>query len=491
MSSKELTQRSARPLAALVIIVLCLYPVTTRAAPREATIFPDSAQVLEVSKVTLLPEEKDLMKALFILPGKADPHSLVTRLSSESRLKIEDLRYRQTVRRDDLKIGDLQRQTENLREERNSLQATLHSLESQLQFWQLQTKAKVKTIQEAAATAAVIGKNIKKISQEKLSREAELGKLDKKIKEFQDEVKHATDAKETAWEVTLLLSGPRTGETMLTYSYLMSECGWTPRYRLEAQPGARRILFGAEARIWQNSGQDWNGVDISLSTHTAPTQTANAEPPTWIIKPLADNKNGVVPQVWKTGKKNLPSGSRQLVKLGESLRPSDFVHLLKPATAPQAIIRASLNPPDAGNNIIPGKALLTLEGSVSGVDDYSLTGREKVLYFGPDPLVSATRRLALENAADATAPEGRKITRWTRRVDVLNSRTSPVRVRIEEPCPRAGDDRIMLTLKNEPEMTMGNSSTLVWTFDLEAGQKKSLVTTVTIDAPENMEISPF
>ncbi len=483
-------QCSAGPLTALIIVVLCLHPGTARTAPREATIFADSAQVLEVSKVPLLPEEGDLLKAFFLLPGKADPHSLVTRLPSESRLKIEDLRYRQTVRRDDLKIGDLQRQTDNLREERNSLQATLHSLESQLQFWQLQTKAKVKTIQEAAAAAAVIGKNIKKVSQEKLSREAELGRLDKKIKEFQDEVKRTADAKETAGEVTLLLSGPRMGETILTYSYLLSECGWTPRYRLEAQPGAKRILFGTEARIWQNSGQDWNGVDITLSTHPAPKHAANAEPPKWIIKPLADNKNDLVPQVWKTGKKNLPSGSRQLVKLGERFQSSDFVHLIKPASTPQAIVRASLNTPGT-ESILPGKSVLTLEGSVSGVDDYSFTGREKVLHFGPDPFVRATRVLAHENAADATAREGRKIIRWTRRIDVLNSRASPVRVQIEEPRPRPGDDRISVTLKNEPETTTENSSTLVWIFDLEAGQKKSLAATVTIDAPENMEITPF
>ena len=470
--------------------VLCISPLPVRAAPREATLFPDAAQVLETSPVPLLPEGADLVKAVFLLPGQADPRSLVVRLAPEFRLKIEDLQYRQTVRQDDLKLRDLRRQTETLREERNALQAARHALENQLQFWQLQTKAKVKTLAEAANTAAAIGKNIKKTYQEKLARETELEKLDRKLKELQDEAKRAAETKETAWEFTLLFSGPRTGQAMLTYTYLLSGCGWTPRYRLEAQPGAKRILVGTEARMWQNSGQDWNDVDISLATVTIPAHGANTEPPAWIIKPRRDAKSGAAPQVWKAGKRNLASGSPQLVRLRESFWSADFVYLVKPAAATQAMLRASLNPP-ASEEIIPGKAVLTIEGSVFGANDYTLTGRENVIHFGPDPLVRATRRLVREQVDDTAPAKGRKISRWTRHVEILNARTSPARLEVEEPCPRPGDDRIRLTWESEPETTTENSSTLVWNIDLDAGEKKSLRTTVTIDAPGNMELAPF
>ncbi len=490
------TRWPVRPLTVLAGACLCLCPAEMRAAPREATIFPDSAQVIEVSKVPLLRGEGDILQAIFILPGKADPRSLVVRLSPESRMKIDDLRHRQTTRRDDQKTRELQRQTAALREERNSLQAALQALESQLQFWQLQTKAKVKTIQDASAAAAVIGRNIKKTSQEKLAREAELGRLDAKLKELQDEAKQAADAKEKVWEFTVLVSGQRAAEATLTYSYRLTDCGWTPCYRLEAQPDAKRILYTREARIWQNSGQDWNGVEIALSTVSAPASGAAAEPPPWIVKPIDDGKGGAArparPQVWKTGKRNLPSGSAQLVKLGENFRPASFVHLLKPSASAsaQAVVRASLSPSDSAE-IVPGKALLAVEGSVYGTDEYVLTGRETVIHFGPDALVSATRRLEQEDADNAAVPKGRTIARWARRVDVINSRSTPVRLQVEEPCPRPGNDRIKLTLKNEPETTTENSSSLIWILDLEAGQKKTLTTTVTIDAPEGMEIAPY
>ena len=243
-----------------VAIAICLYPSITGAVPREVTLFPSSARILETTKVHLQREDKDLQKAVFFLPGQADPNSLVTRLTKEAGLRIEDQTWRQVARQDDEKIKELRKRIQVLKAERNTLQATILSLETQIQFWQSQTKAKMKTIPDAGSMASAIGKNIQKAYHGKLSSEPELERLNKQIKDTEDELNRMVGKKETIWEVTVVFSGSKDNEALLTYTYTMSGCGWLPLYRLDARPQEKRILFSWEAEMWQSSGQDWNEI---------------------------------------------------------------------------------------------------------------------------------------------------------------------------------------------------------------------------------------
>ena len=268
-----------------ITLVIFFFPVCAWSAPREVTFFLDSAYVQEVTKVKLQTENKDLRKAIITLPGQADPDSLVAGLVHNSKMKIEDMTWRQVVRQDDAKIANIRKQLDTQKDEKKILQSSIRALDTQVQFWQLQTKAKVKTVADASNLSAAIGKNIKKSYQDKLSQESELEKLDKKIKETQDELDRAAGKKEAAWEITLLLSGTKNGETTLSYTYSLSECGWQPLYRLEAKPQDKKIDFTWEAEIWQSSGQDWNNVSINLATLKPPKVTSPSDLPQWIVKP--------------------------------------------------------------------------------------------------------------------------------------------------------------------------------------------------------------
>jgi predicted RNase H-like nuclease (RuvC/YqgF family) len=206
--------------ASVVVVMglLLLYSGTALSAPREVTLFPDSAQVMETTKVKLQTEGKYLKKAVFVLPAQADPDSLVTQVPEGLKLKIEDQTWRQIVRQDDGEILKLRKQVEKVRNDRRSLQAAIQSLNTQIQFWQLQTKAKMKTLNDTHNMSAAIGRNMKKTYEDKLNRELELEKMDKIIKELQEELDRTVGKKETAWEVAVLLSGTQATEATLTYT---------------------------------------------------------------------------------------------------------------------------------------------------------------------------------------------------------------------------------------------------------------------------------
>jgi uncharacterized protein (TIGR02231 family) len=508
---------------ALIIAGLFVYSsLTAWAAPKEVTLFPDSAQVVEVMKVKLQAETKDLRKAVFVLPAQADPDTLVTRLSDGSKMKIEDQTWRQIVRQDDVRIPELRKQIEKVKHDRRSLQATIQSFNTQIQFWQLQTKAKMKTLSDVHNMSAAIGKNIKKTYLDKLNQELELEKLDKQIKELQDELDRMAGKKETAWEVAVLVSGPQATETVLIYTYSLSGCGWIPLYRLEAKPTDKRISFTWEAEIWQSSGQDWSQVVTNLATLKPTLSTAPSDLPPWVIKPRSEARyrsekkaamakaagdyaealgaghevpvTGAPQQVrqstyavWQMGKKTIPAGSRQRIKLQEEKWPAEFSYLIRPSLSPRAFLRASIRFPEA-KELPSGTATLMVDDAILGKQNFSFAGQEVTLFFGVDPRVAAERKLLSKKSGEKGILTDKQTYAWDWNIDIQNTRDDSARVVIEEPNPQTGDERIKLTFKQDPEPSEKTTSSLIWNLDLVAGQKKSIFSSIRLEAPGDMKL---
>lgn len=492
------------------------------AVPREVTLFPASAQVLESAKLKVA-SEGNLKKALFTLPAQADPDSLVTRLNQAGKFQIMDQTWRQILRQDDERIWEVRKKIETTKNERNAMQASIRALEAQIQFWQLQTKAKVKTITDAGNLAAAISKNIRKAYQDKLSQEPELEKLEKKINELQEELNRRVGKKDNIWEVTLLLSGaPPSGDVSITYTYALSGCGWSPLYRLEARPREKQVLFTWEAEIWQSSGQDWSQVAMNLATLQPTSSIAPKDLPPWIIQPrqpiVRKNARGkaakaealmasaeitdqveeapaAVPRevrqstyaVWQLGKMTLPAGVRQRVKVQEEPWAAEFSYLVRPGLSSKAFVRAAIDFPEA-REIPSGQAIFMLDGAILGKRPFAFAGKERILFFGEDPLVSAKVDLLSKQSGEKTFLADRQTYHWQWRTDIENRRNDAVRVRVEESLPQSRDTRIKLTVKNAPEPAEQNASTWSWFMDVPAGQKKSILTTISLEAPKEMII---
>ena len=502
-----------------------LYPGHVGAAPQEVTLFPASAQVVETLRLKIVPEGT-LKKAVFTLPAQADPESLVTRLNPGGKFRIMDQTWRQIVRIDDDRIQDLRKKIETLKGERNNVTAALRALEAQIQFWQMQTKAKVKTTVDAGNFSTAIGKNVKKAYQDKLAQEPELEKLNKRIKELEEELNQTAGKKEDIWEVTLLLAGlPTTADVSVTYTYNLSGCGWSPLYRLEAKPQTNQILFTWEAEIWQSSGQDWSQVAMNLATLQPAAAIAPHDLPPWIIKPRpvirykggarnsakadavmasreAPEEEKEAPAMsppaplevrqstysrWELGKITLPAGARQRVKVQDETWSAEFVHLIRPSLSGKAFIRGTLQFAEA-RDIPSGQGIFMIDGAILGKRLFAFAGKEGSIFFGEDPFVSAKVDLLTKQSGEKTFLADKQTYKWEWRTDIENRRNTAVKVRIEEASPRSRDERIKLALKNVPEVSEENNAIWIWNLELPAGQKKSILTTVNLEAPKEMDV---
>ena len=500
----------------LIIILILLFPISSMATVKEVTLFPNSAKISETAKIN--PQcDKGKCLSVITLPSQADPESLVVSLPPQSRVKIEDVQVKPIQVQDEIKIADLRKQIAGREEERKEMLAKLQALEVQLQFWQAQTKAKTKTLADTSKLADAIGKNVRRDHQEKLIIETQLEKIDKNIKKLKEELNQAAGKKETAWEITLTTSGSGKTEIALSYTYSLAGCGWLPLYRIEALPADKIISFSWDAEIWQSSGEDWKQVQLNVATLQPIINVAPPELPEWIIKPrvlykasrskniaaaplmekeASDNEAlGAMPaetqnttySIWSLGKKNIPAGNRQRLKIKDESWPAEFLFLARPAINPQAFVRAQIKL-DQPAEIPSGQAIFVIDGAILGKREFSFAGSEEDLFFGTSPLISVTSSTITDQSGTKTIFQDKQTRSWQWLIEAKNSSNADIKLRIEEPVPRARNKKIHLNFKQNPEPVEKDHAKFVWLLDVPAGQKKTIQNNIELEAPSDMNI---
>ena len=500
----------------LIIVLFLLLPISSMATVKEVTLFPNSAKISETAKIN--PQCFGKCKTVIILPSQADPESLVVSLPPQSRVKIEDVQIKPAQVQDEIKIADLRKQITSLQNERKEKQAKLQALEAQLQFWQAQTKAKTKTVADSYKLADAIGKNVRISNQEKFVIETQLEKIDKNIKKLQEELNQAAGHKETAWEIILTLSGSNQNEISFSYTYSLAGCGWLPLYRIEALPADKSVSFSWEAEIWQSSGEDWKQVQLNLATLQPLMNVNPPEIPAWIIKPhklykASRSKNvaaaplmekdstsddealGAAPaetqnttySVWSLGKKNIPAGDRQRLKIKDESWPAEFLFLARPAINPQAFVRAQVKLAQPAE-IPPGQAIFVIDGAVLGKREFSFADSEGTFFFGTSPMISVTSSTIADQSGEKTIFQDKQTRSWQWMIEAKNSSNVDIKLCIEEPVPQARDKRIHLNFKQNPEPAEKDHTKFVWLLDVPAGQKKTIQNNIELEAPSNMDI---
>jgi uncharacterized protein (TIGR02231 family) len=520
---KATWKRVAGFVLSLFLFALSL-PALTWAAPVEVVFFPESARVSEWTKVRLEPGVNHLKKATILLPSQADPDTLVTRIANASSAVIEDQSWRQVTRVDEDAVKSLKKKIAVLKEERISVQAAMKALDSQIQLWQMQTKARFKTLADASNMSAAMTKSIRKATAERLALDPELEKLDQQIKRLQEELHAAGGRKDTVWEVTVLLSGIQGPEASLSYAYNLGGCGWSARYRLEARPLEQKVLFAWEGEIWQSSGQDWGPVSVRLANRQPRSVLTPPTLPPWILKPkpvappvvykktgraaaMAEvaaaapldgqgNEGGpAVPSrvdegsysSWHLGKRAIPAGVRQRVKVLEESWPAAFSYLCRPSQGEQVFVRAAVRF-EEDRDLPRGQAVFFLDGALVGKRPFGLSGREETVFFGADPMVRVKSILLSRQSGEKTFLADKQTHSWRWRIDMENGRNHPVSIRIEEPLPQSRDERIRITLKNDPPPSAAEEGVQSWVLDCGPGMKRQLFTGVEVEAPKDMRL---
>ena len=67
-------------------------------------------------------------------------------------------------------------------------------------------------------------------------------------------------------DIIVKVQSNKTQNISLDFNYMVYNAGWTPLYDFRAEDGNDKIKVAMKANVYQNTGVDWNNVDITLST---------------------------------------------------------------------------------------------------------------------------------------------------------------------------------------------------------------------------------
>ena len=284
-------------IAPAIVLIALLAPVAFAEVPAttgtisKVTVYRGQALVTRTVRVDLPPGTSELI--IKDLPAKIVPESIYAQTSDNT--KVLSVRYRETAVREDTRqeIKQLDAQIEDVQHQLKNAESEHKHLDSQ---WQMFEKLKDFTIAAAKSdlsrgllTYEPVESLIELIEVKGLEYYKNRIELEDKItglkKEQQllDRKRNELVAGQSRTEREAVLFISRAGDKRIAIelSYLVGGANWQQQYNLRADPEKSNVLIEYNAVVNQTSGEDWDGVALSLST-AEPTMIA--APP--ILEPM-------------------------------------------------------------------------------------------------------------------------------------------------------------------------------------------------------------
>lgn len=258
----------------------------------------------------------------YVLPGSlfAEPVGDLQIRSVRYRVRPIEEDVRQEVRELDEQIQDVDDKLAAVAQER----ALLHQRNGYLvqlgQFTAI-------TAQQELKSGVLNAETLKDLTlfqfseREQISqRELELAREERSLNKSKDLLVRKRDtisagSSRTVREAVVFVNVPQRGPADIRLSYLVSNASWSPSYNLRATNARDQVTVEYNASIQQMSGEDWNDVDMNLSTAT-PSLVAKAPE----LEPLAIKLGSPAPaqQVPMSAAANYKQTQEQLERLGRT-----------------------------------------------------------------------------------------------------------------------------------------------------------------------------
>lgn len=299
-------------------------------------------------------------------------------------------------------------------------------------------------------------------------------------------------------------------------SYMLHNCGWQPRYSVNARPGTGKVDIALSAEVWQYSGQDWDKARLALVTR-APGALGPDALPDWIIEPSSPEAARVAA---------LPRHAKAVPLMAaadnsgiSAAEEGAFVRWEIPTTGlaqGKSILNVTseewaapmqwLARPSAGESRVwmtaeyafadrpswpAGLMECRIDGQYVGTGSFRPEAGKVKLFFGADPRVTVKTINETRKENESGIINARRFWRWSWRYAIRNERPEEVQVRLERPLPRSVDERVTLKLEGTPAPTTDqDEGILFWEVKVPARGNSDVRQEVEITAPADLKLAP-
>ncbi len=415
-----------------------------------------------------------------------------------------------------------------------AIRARIEAAEAQIAFLGRTGTEGALTAEGLKSLSDTIGTQVLAAREAALAAAADLPAADKAVAEAQEALAKANAARDALSQrdetyaalsvsVTLAAEGP----SHLTIRHFVEAAGWQPVYDLHlTRKGGVALTLDRGVLVSQSSGEDWAGVNLTLSTAQPSTQAAPSqlwpelrriEPPMPMAKAGGEMMVGAAaPQMDMAMAEPAVTASAAVqgdvvvyhypspvdVASGvENLRLALDRKTLTAEVEARAVPRADRTAfllakftNDTGEILLPGEAYLTREGTLAGSLwlDTLAPGAEAEIGFGAIEGLRLSRDMPLRSQGDrgilttSTQIEEKAVLK----VENLTDETWPVRLLDQVPYSEQEDLEISFSADPAPAETDvdGQRGILAWKFDIAPGEKKEITLDSLMRWPEGMEL---
>ncbi|MEG4015644.1 MULTISPECIES: mucoidy inhibitor MuiA family protein [unclassified Microcoleus] len=525
----------------------------------EVTVYTDRALVTRRGTVSLAGNEREL--AIASVPATLDTESV--RATGAGTVAVRLLGVRTETVFSSEPVGDrtaeLTQQIQELQTQRRGINDKITARKIQLKFVEGLSEKSVGFFSSSIAKQQVglnetgellnfLGTNYLKYVSAIAQHERQQRELDKQIEALQQQLRQVhTPHSQQSFNIIVAIEPSGSGNFELEVSYVVMRARWTPLYDLRVNTTNNQINLNYLAEVNQNTGEDWTGVALTLSTAkpgmgmlppklecwyvdilrsksppaaefyragmtrsmasydskvganevplammTEPSVSAAPEPIEAQTATAQISKEGgtVSFQVGRNTK--IPSdGTPHKVTIFSENYPFQPEYIAVPRLVSFAYLQAVVVNPLTGATLLPGKANIFRDNTFVGsmqLENVS-PGQEYKLNLGIDEGLKIEREL-VERQVDKKLIGQQRRTSYAYRLNVTNLRQVQLHLTLQEQLPVSRNEQIKVrsTLTN-PKIVAGEMGLLEWIMSLPPQAKQELYYQFVVEHPPELTVT--
>ncbi|MBD1882719.1 mucoidy inhibitor MuiA family protein [Microcoleus vaginatus] len=522
------------------------------------TVYTDRALVTRRGTVSLTGNEREL--AIASVPATLETESV--RATGAGTVAVRLLGVRTETVFSSEPVGDrtaeLTQQIQELQTQRRGINDKITARKIQLKFVEDLSEKSVGFFSSSIAKQQVglnetgellnfLGTNYVKYVSAIAQHEKQQRELDKQIEALLQQLRQVqTPHSQQSFNIIVAIEPSGTGNFELEVSYVVMGARWTPLYDLRVNTTKNQINLNYLAEVNQNTGEDWTGVGLTLSTAKPGMGTLPPKLEPWYIdglypgrrrgrsqkaeldQPLSVSSDydidvndmffedvaGATPDMALApiqaetatakvsreggtvsfqvgGNTNIPSdGTPHKVTIFSENYPFKPEYIAVPRLVSFAYLQAVVVNPMTGATLLPGKANIFRDNTFVGtvpLDNIS-PGAEFKLNLGIDEGLKIDREL-VERQVDKKLIGNQRRTSYAYRLNVTNLHQVQVHLTLKEQLPVSRNEQIKVrsTLTN-PKIVAGEMGLLEWIMSLPPQAKQELYYQFVVEHPPELTV---
>jgi len=523
----------------------------------EVTVYTDRALVTRRGTVALTGNEREL--AIASLPATLDTESVRATGAGTVAVRLLGVRSETVFSSEPVadRTAELTQQIQELETQKRAIDFQIASRKIQLKFVENLSEKSVGSFASSIAKQQIglnetgelvnfLGSNYKKYVSAIALYERQQREIDKQIKALNQQLGQVqTPHSQQSFNIIVAIEPSGSGNFELEVSYVVMRARWTPLYDLRVNTTNNQINLNYLAEVNQNTGEDWTGVALTLSTAKPGMGTLPPKLEPWFIdtlhstvkyrnseliprssQSLSDSYGDVVFEEMSSGfagatidtgsqpreaetataKVSREGGTVSFQVGGNTKIPSDGTphkvmvfrenypfkpeYIAVPRLVSFAYLQAVVVNPLTGATLLPGKANIFRDNTFVGTVQLENVspGQEYKVNLGIDERLKIERELVERQVDKKLIGQQRRMS-YAYRLNVTNLYQVQVHLTLQEQLPVSRNEQIKvrLTLTN-PKIVAGEMGLLEWIMSLPPQAKQELYYQFVVEHPPDLAV---